>query len=101
MRSIINGTPKTLVRRIAASAVSYVAFAGVTIAWLLTQNETLKWVMFIPLFGAVFILPRDIRGFDVPEESATRVRLSLSYLRLVYFLGAVALMIGVPEFLSS
>lgn len=89
-----------LLARIVASVCAYLVFAIITVAWVVTHDPTLKWMLFVPLILSMFALPRDVRSFDLPEEKATRVKLTLSYVRVAYFLGALILMVGLPEFLN-
>ena len=91
---------RMLFGRIVASVLLYTVFGVLAVAWVLTQDETLKWALFLPLVAAVFVLPREVKPSDFPEDMHSRIKLWLSYVRVAYFLGALAIMLGLPELLN-
>lgn len=94
--------------RIVVSILSYGVFVAVAVSWVLTYEPMLKWMLFIPLLAAVFLLPRklpekfDDELDDDSEEMRTVVRVGtwLSTVRVVYLLIAVFVLLGLPEILS-
>ena len=88
---------RILFMRIAGSIAAFSLFVIVAVGWVLTQNPTAKWALFVPLVGAMLILPRDIRAESIDEEQRVRIRLWLSYERVAYFLLALFVMLGLPE----
>lgn len=99
--------PRKLFLRIVFSIVTYGVFVVLAVSWVLTTNPTLKWMMFVPLIGAILTLPRrlpkqlsdDVVEGSEAERSLVRTRLWLSYVRLAYFLVALFVMLGLPELL--
>jgi len=90
---------RALFLRVSGSVAIFTVFVVLAVAWVITQDPTLKWALFIPLVLSVLILPRNVTLDDVPEESITRFKLWLSYVRLVYFALALFVMLGLPEIL--
>ena len=85
--------------RVVTSVVVFTVFAITAVAWVMTQDPTLKWALFVPLVASVLVLPRDVVLPDADEETVVRTKLYLSYLRLTYFLVALVVMLGLPEIL--
>lgn len=90
---------RVLFLRVTGSVVVFTIFVVLAVAWVLTQDPTLKWALFVPLVLSVVILPRNLMLDDEPEESLSRMRLWLSYVRLAYFALALFVMLGLPEIL--
>lgn len=99
---------RVLLLRIIASVLSYCVFAVLGIAWVITSAPSLKWVLFIPLVGAVLLLPRKLqetvgRGLD-KESNAYRLVIRtgywLSMVRVVYLIVAIFILAALPAILS-
>ena len=91
---------RALFTRIIASVLLYTVFGVLAVSWVLTQDETLKWALFIPLVAAVLVLPREVQSDDLADEMRNRLKLWLSYVRVAYFIGALIIMLGLPELLN-
>ena len=82
------------------SVALFVVFATLGIAWTLTRNPDLKYVIFVPLIAALLALPRDLSDAVVGPELKSRYKLWLSFVRLAYFLVALFIMAILPSLLS-
>lgn len=91
---------RTLFLRIGASVLTFTVFVITAVSWVLTQNPTLKWAIFLPLVGAVMLLPREVRVEGLADEVRIRMRLWLSYVRVLYLLLAMFVLLGLPELLT-
>lgn len=94
-----NNQRRMLFARIGASVIVFTLFVVLAVSWVLTQDSTLQWALFIPLVLSVVILPRRVVVDDLSEESAARFQRWLSVVRLAYFLLALVVMVGLPELL--
>ncbi len=90
---------RALLMRIIASVAAFTVFVITAVSWVMTQNPTLRWALFVPLIASVLILPRDVVNDDLSEETRARTKLWLSYVRVAYFLVALFVMLGLPELL--
>ena len=88
---------RKLLVRVVASVLVFSLFVILAVSWVLTQDPTLKWALFVPLVGAVLILPRQLPEMGLEEDVAIRTKLWLSYVRFAYFAIAVGVMLGLPE----
>ena len=84
-----------------ASVATFGVFVVLATSWVMTQSPTLKWAMFVPLVGAVLILPRELPLGADAEEVLVRTKLWLSMVRFGYFLVALFVMLGLPAILRN
>lgn len=97
---------RTLFIRAIVSILVYGTFVVLATAQVLTAREDLRYAMLVPLVAAVFILPRKVtRASDVPEDSEegrtlARIGLWFSYVRVIYLLVAIFILVGLPAIVS-
>jgi hypothetical protein len=99
---------RSLLARVVSSILLYGVFVTLAVSWVLTRDPTLKWALFLPLVAAVFMLPRKLPEKLSDEESAdkeametaTRIGRWLSWVRVIYLLVAMFVLLGLPEILN-
>ena len=107
MKTTLQNYRRLLFARIAASVVSFGLFIALAVTWVVTHAESLRLTLLIPLIIAVFVLPRRMpdewegeEPTDEERDNLERTRKWLSYVRVIYFLVALFVMLVLPEVLN-
>lgn len=96
-----NNQRRVLFGRILGSVAVFTVFVIMAVSFVMTQDTTLKWSMFLPLILSMLVLPRTVDADDLSDEAYARTKLWLSYVRVAYFLLALFVLLGLPELLHG